>query len=398
MNSLKGSSRREQLAIEKKRILDAIVANAKQQMEDKKMGLDSMAHEKLSIDQENLYLKRLSLLDSIEPTKWNGSNKTSTNESALRRLKAKLALRKLKRQRHIKLFNIDSYTNELIDNERRSIEYQQRQHLAALKCEKEETESNDDDITIIEFDTLMTDSTTNSNNCELVATERILDRFKRHHWNVSPMTINTPYNCQHYLNLLRKQQIEIPIGLVSTRSEDFKCLISPLTGEITKPYIRRDFESQPLKLKLNQQIVMRNNDYQRHSIDYVHLRPEHVIAINNLCRQHFWTGIDISECLQYPDFTVVALYRKLIIGFAFLVPNIETNTKTHKEAYLSFIFVHPDWRCCKNKINNDNNSQNSISISQYMLFYLIKVVLYFIIFIQFNIILILFCLIEIFRL
>lgn len=102
----------------------------------------------------------------------------------------------------------------------------------------------------------------------------------------------------------------------------------------------------------------------RFSIDYVHLRPEHVIQINLMCRQHFWAGIDISECLQYPDYSLVALYRKLIIGFAFLVPNT-----SHKEAYLSFIFVHPDWRTIKNtQFNNEN-----VSIAQYMLYYLIQV-------------------------
>ncbi len=82
-----------------------------------------------------------------------------------------------------------------------------------------------------------------------------------------------------------------------------------------------------------------NLNYERHSIDYVFLRPEHVFPINNLCHKYFWNGIDVTECLQYPDYTCVALYRKLIIGFAFLVPNI-----SFKEDYLSFIFVHPNWR------------------------------------------------------
>ncbi len=80
-------------------------------------------------------------------------------------------------------------------------------------------------------------------------------------------------------------------------------------------------------------------DFERYPIDYVYLRPEHVVPINNLCRKYFWNGIDVSECLQYPDYTCVALYRKIIIGFAFLVPNIAL-----KEDYLSFILIHPNWR------------------------------------------------------
>lgn len=99
-------------------------------------------------------------------------------------------------------------------------------------------------------------------------------------------------------------------------------------------------------------------------IDYVHLRPEHVIPINLVCREYFWNGIDISECLQYPDYTIVALYKKLIVGFAFVVPS---KISQSKEAYLSFIFVHPDWR----KVSVD--VENGISIGRFMLFYLIKV-------------------------
>ena len=79
--------------------------------------------------------------------------------------------------------------------------------------------------------------------------------------------------------------------------------------------------------------------FERSSIDYVYLRPEHVFVINYLCKTYFWTGIDVTECLQYPDYTCVALYRKIIIGFAFVVPNV-----SFQEDYLSFIFVHPNWR------------------------------------------------------
>jgi hypothetical protein len=137
-----------------------------------------------------------------------------------------------------------------------------------------------------------------------------------------------------------------------------------------KPYIWRDYKSLPQKLQINSQIVKRvdssvDTSRNEFSIDYVHLRPEHVIAINMMCKQHFWNGIDISECLQYPDYTIVALFKKLIIGFAFLVP---VNVPNVKEMYLSFILVHPDWResrCSKR--------QENISIGQYMLFYLIQV-------------------------
>ena len=47
----------------------------------------------------------------------------------------------------------------------------------------------------------------------------------------------------------------------------------------------------------------------------------------------------MSECLQYPDFSCIAVYRKIVIGFAFLVPDV-----SYIEAYVSFIFTHPEWR------------------------------------------------------
>lgn len=47
----------------------------------------------------------------------------------------------------------------------------------------------------------------------------------------------------------------------------------------------------------------------------------------------------MSECLSYPDFSVVALYKKLVIGCAFLVPNV-----SHNEAYISYMAVRPEWQ------------------------------------------------------
>jgi len=47
----------------------------------------------------------------------------------------------------------------------------------------------------------------------------------------------------------------------------------------------------------------------------------------------------VSECLSYPDYSVVALYKKLVIGCGFLVPDVGYN-----EAYISFMAVRPSWQ------------------------------------------------------
>jgi hypothetical protein len=81
-------------------------------------------------------------------------------------------------------------------------------------------------------------------------------------------------------------------------------------------------------------------------IDYSYVRLQHIAAANALCHEFFWPGIDrtcdldlfcslkqnyirylftaqrlfifcsvlmlsVSECLQYPDFSCVALYRQV---------------------------------------------------------------------------------------
>lgn len=47
----------------------------------------------------------------------------------------------------------------------------------------------------------------------------------------------------------------------------------------------------------------------------------------------------VSECLSYPDFSIVALYKKLVVGCAFLVPDVG-----HNVAYVSFMAVRNGWQ------------------------------------------------------
>ncbi|XP_032651770.1 cysteine-rich protein 2-binding protein isoform X3 [Chelonoidis abingdonii] len=123
-------------------------------------------------------------------------------------------------------------------------------------------------------------------------------------------------------------------------------IVSPYTSRVLKPYIRRDHETKPPKLQLLAEICARphKNDpdwkaQPEAPIDYCYVRPNHIPTINSMCHEFFWPGIDLSECLQYPDFSVVVLYKKVIIAFGFMVPDVKYN-----EAYISFLFVHPEWR------------------------------------------------------
>ncbi|XP_063908041.1 cysteine-rich protein 2-binding protein [Zophobas morio] len=137
-------------------------------------------------------------------------------------------------------------------------------------------------------------------------------------------------------------------------------ILSPYSGIYLKPYIRRDCETSPAWLRLMAEVQMKANEKNgayvlppRAPIDYTYVQPEHIPAINSLCNNFFWSGIDLTECLQYPDFSCVVMYKKLIVGFAFLVPNVK-----YTENYISFIFTRPGWR--------------NVGIGRFMLYHLIQ--------------------------
>ncbi|KAJ0051200.1 hypothetical protein NL108_015953 [Boleophthalmus pectinirostris] len=121
---------------------------------------------------------------------------------------------------------------------------------------------------------------------------------------------------------------------------------SPYTARLLKPYIRRDYETRPLKIRVLSEIRAfgrsKDPDWTPEPdcpIDYCYVRPAHIRPLNALCHDAFWPGVDLSECLQYPDFTVVALYKKVVVGFGVMVPDVKYN-----QAYISFLLVHPEWR------------------------------------------------------
>jgi len=103
------------------------------------------------------------------------------------------------------------------------------------------------------------------------------------------------------------------------------------------PYIRRDTETEPPGLA-----VLRRFDSfatRLHPIDFCYLQPQLVPAVNCLAEKLFWPGIDLGEGLHFPDFSCVALYKKLCVGFGLVVPDCRWS-----ESYLSHLAVHPAWR------------------------------------------------------
>ncbi|KAF0036939.1 hypothetical protein F2P81_009813 [Scophthalmus maximus] len=145
---------------------------------------------------------------------------------------------------------------------------------------------------------------------------------------------------------VQQQSVSFWHRLMGAQGSLDQSIKSPYTSRLLKPYIRRDYESRPVKLRLLAQIRAHHHRAEPDwvpepdaPIDYCYVRPNHIPSVNAMCHDSFWPGVDLSECLQYPDFSVVVLYKKVVVGFGFMVPDVKYN-----EAYISFLLVHPEWR------------------------------------------------------
>lgn len=74
--------------------------------------------------------------------------------------------------------------------------------------------------------------------------------------------------------------------------------------------------------------------YHLRPLTYSYLRAEHVAQVNALLCSAFWPGIDVSEGLVAPEFTVVALYGSLVVGAALMTP----------QGYITYIVVRDSWQ------------------------------------------------------
>uniref|UniRef100_A0A8C5PC89 Cysteine-rich protein 2-binding protein n=1 Tax=Leptobrachium leishanense TaxID=445787 RepID=A0A8C5PC89_9ANUR len=255
----------------------------------------SVQYKSLSLYEEKLVLKRLEACPNAVVV---------TPEA--RRLRRKLLVRKAKRERGLPLFDLDQAVNAAL------------LLVGGVYGAREGSVSRPS-----------SSGSTFQTTCQEL---RILDRFQ----NTLPTTKGYRQTNSRFLYRL---------GASEDMESDLS-IVSPYTARILKPYIRRDYETKSTRMQLLAEIraYPHRNDPSwkpepESSIDYCYVRPGHIPTINCLCQEFFWPGIDLSECLQYPDFSVVVLYKKVIVAFGFMVPDVKYN-----EAYISFLFVHPEWR------------------------------------------------------
>ncbi|XP_071661964.1 cysteine-rich protein 2-binding protein isoform X6 [Patagioenas fasciata] len=201
-------------------------------------------HTSVSIYEEKLLLKRLEACP----------NATSMTPEA-RRLRRKLIVRQAKRERGLPLFDLDQVVNAallLVDG---------------IYGAKEGGVSRSP-IGQATYRTTSQDF-------------RILDRYQ----TMLPA-----------MKGYRQQTTKFLYRLVG--SEDLltdHSIVSPYTSRVLKPYIRRDYETKPPKLRLLAEIraYPHRNDLnwkaeREAPIDYCYVRPNHIPTINSMCHEFFW--------------------------------------------------------------------------------------------------------------
>lgn len=120
--------------------------------------------------------------------------------------------------------------------------------------------------------------------------------------------------------------------------------VSPFSGLRLARFLHREGRVKPLKLRLLEELRRVNPPYDdgeesvaagadESTIDFVHVRKEWIPQVNRLLRQFFWPSVDMTESLDYPDYGVLIMYRKLVIGCAFMTP----------DGYITYFLVHPEW-------------------------------------------------------
>ena len=155
--------------------------------------------------------------------------------SALKRLRTKLELRNKKRNSFIKLFDIDSYTNELIDREKANKSYQIKKEALALTSpftglNNPEDNGQDGNADVIyERKTLKTNISEKDSSVEIIEITRILDRFKNEKFSSTLPDTSQNEKQFYYLN-------QMPIGCVENRNDDIKCILSPFTNKSASIY------------------------------------------------------------------------------------------------------------------------------------------------------------------
>jgi ribosomal protein S18 acetylase RimI-like enzyme len=112
-------------------------------------------------------------------------------------------------------------------------------------------------------------------------------------------------------------------------------LVSPFTGLRLARFYHREYVIRPQKLRLLDELKQHfsNDDSAAAPIDFMPVRREWLSQTNRLLQEFFWPAVDMTEALDYPDFGIIVLFQKLVIGCAFVTP----------DGYMTYFMIHPEW-------------------------------------------------------
>lgn len=111
---------------------------------------------------------------------------------------------------------------------------------------------------------------------------------------------------------------------------------SPYTGNRLPAVVATLKDIVPTQLALLHELELRNEKGED-ELEYIkihHIRKEFVPQINRLLKASFWPRIDVTEHLENPDYTLVALYKLKVVAVALLNP----------DGYLEFLTVEQGWQ------------------------------------------------------
>lgn len=111
-------------------------------------------------------------------------------------------------------------------------------------------------------------------------------------------------------------------------------ITSAFTGRILKEKIGSISVMSPKRIHLMREIRnSRNNSTARNLnhilIDFVHFTSDYLPQVNHLLSTSFWTGIDVSESLLTPEYSIIALHNRLVVGVGLMTP----------DGYISYLMV-----------------------------------------------------------
>lgn len=140
---------------------------------------------------------------------------------------------------------------------------------------------------------------------------------------------HTAYPCDDKSSTIQKEKIMDKTNLVRGKGREYE--------EYEKEGNKGD-KREGTKIKENG--LTKNKLSSKRTIDFCYVREEHIRAINTLVGEHFWPNISMKECTLYPEFTVVALCKKLVVGLGAMIPN----PNKHNETYITFLATRRCWQ------------------------------------------------------